>query len=53
MNEKAALTVRPLADDTWPAFADLAERHNGVWGGCCRQTSSASSSSDRRARTTA
>ena len=29
-----ALTVRPLAAATWDAFADLAERHNGVWGGC-------------------
>jgi GNAT superfamily N-acetyltransferase len=28
------LTVRPLGVDTWDAFADLAERHNGVWGGC-------------------
>ena len=28
------LTVRPLTPETWPAFADLAERHNGVWGGC-------------------
>jgi hypothetical protein len=27
-------TVRPLGPDTWAAFADLAERHNGVWGGC-------------------
>ena len=27
-------TVRPLAPTTWDAFADLAERHNGVWGGC-------------------
>jgi GNAT superfamily N-acetyltransferase len=27
-------TVRPLASDTWDAFATLAERHNGVWGGC-------------------
>jgi len=27
-------TVRPLAPATWDAFADLAERHNGVWGGC-------------------
>ena len=27
-------TIRPLAPDTWDAFADLAERHNGVWGGC-------------------
>jgi GNAT superfamily N-acetyltransferase len=29
-----AFTVRPLAPATWDAFADLAERHNGVWGGC-------------------
>ncbi|MEV5962334.1 GNAT family N-acetyltransferase [Kribbella sp. NPDC051952] len=28
------LTVRPLSVETWDAFADLAERHNGVWGGC-------------------
>jgi GNAT superfamily N-acetyltransferase len=28
------LTVRPLTAETWEAFADLAERHNGVWGGC-------------------
>ena len=27
-------TVRALGPDTWPAFATLAERHNGVWGGC-------------------
>ena len=26
--------IRPLAPDTWEAFAALAERHNGVWGGC-------------------
>lgn len=26
--------VRPLGPDTWEAFAQLAERHNGVWGGC-------------------
>jgi ribosomal protein S18 acetylase RimI-like enzyme len=26
--------VRPLDAATWPAFADLVERHNGVWGGC-------------------
>ena len=29
-----ALTVRDLTPQTWDAFADLAERHNGVWGGC-------------------
>ena len=28
------LVVRPLTPETWDAFADLAERHNGVWGGC-------------------
>src|SRR4029078_1316928 len=29
-----ARTVRPLPPDTWDAFADLVERHNGVFGGC-------------------
>lgn len=24
----------PLGPQTWDAFAALAERHNGVWGGC-------------------
>jgi GNAT superfamily N-acetyltransferase len=28
------LTVRALGVETWDAFAGLAERHNGVWGGC-------------------
>lgn len=27
-------TVKPLGPDTWDAFANLVERHNGVWGGC-------------------
>jgi len=27
-------TIKPLGADTWDAFAQLAERHNGVWGGC-------------------
>jgi len=26
--------VEPLSVDTWDAFARLAERHNGVFGGC-------------------
>jgi hypothetical protein len=26
--------VAPLDSETWPAFARLVERHNGVWGGC-------------------
>ena len=32
--ETADLTVRALGPDTWEAFADLVERHNGVFGGC-------------------
>jgi len=27
-------TVKALGPDTWDAFAQLAERHNGVWNGC-------------------
>jgi hypothetical protein len=27
-------TIMPLDTVTWPAFAQLAERHNGVWNGC-------------------
>jgi GNAT superfamily N-acetyltransferase len=26
--------IKPLAADTWDAFARLVERHNGVFGGC-------------------
>ena len=26
--------VKPLDENTWPDFARLIERHNGVWGGC-------------------
>ena len=26
--------VRSLDESTWPDFARLVERHNGVWGGC-------------------
>ena len=28
------LAVRPLDESTWPDFARLVEKHNGVWGGC-------------------
>lgn len=28
------LTIRPLAPDTWDAFAALVDRHNGIFGGC-------------------
>jgi GNAT superfamily N-acetyltransferase len=27
-------SVKPLNDSTWPDFARLVEKHNGVWGGC-------------------
>jgi GNAT superfamily N-acetyltransferase len=27
-------STRPLDAATWDAFAQLAEKHNGVWGGC-------------------
>ena len=27
-------SVKPLSPVTWPDFAALVERHNGVWGGC-------------------
>ena len=27
-------TIAALTPETWDAFAGLAERHNGVWGGC-------------------
>ena len=29
-----AFTTAPLDSTTWPLFADLVERSNGVWGGC-------------------
>jgi GNAT superfamily N-acetyltransferase len=29
-----AYAIRPLDATTWDAFARLAEKHNGVWGGC-------------------
>ena len=42
------LTIRPLAPDTWRAFADLVERHNGVFGGCwCTYFHSLSRDKDR------
>jgi GNAT superfamily N-acetyltransferase len=28
------LTIRSLSTETWPAFAELVARHNGVFGGC-------------------
>jgi len=29
-----ALTSKPLTNETWPAFARLVEKHNGIFGGC-------------------
>ncbi len=29
-----ALTSKPLTKATWPAFARLVEKHNGIFGGC-------------------
>src|SRR5881409_3928861 len=31
---KAGFLVRELAGETWPDFARIVEKHNGVWGGC-------------------
>ena len=28
------LTSKPLTPETWPAFARLVEKHNGIFGGC-------------------
>lgn len=30
----AGYTTKPLEPSTWDAYAELIERHNGVWGGC-------------------
>ena len=27
-------TIKPLTPETWDDFETLAQRHNGVWGGC-------------------
>ena len=29
-----AHVIKPLSPDTYPAWLALAEKHNGVWGGC-------------------
>jgi GNAT superfamily N-acetyltransferase len=29
-----AYRIRPLGESTWPAFATLVERNNGIFGGC-------------------
>ncbi|MGA8663677.1 MAG: GNAT family N-acetyltransferase [Thermoplasmata archaeon] len=28
------LSAKPLSSDTWPEFARLVEKHNGIFGGC-------------------
>ncbi len=33
-NTEPSLRVEPLTPATWPAFARLVERHDGIWGGC-------------------
>jgi ribosomal protein S18 acetylase RimI-like enzyme len=30
----ASFGVKPLDETAWPDFAQLVERHHGVWGGC-------------------
>src|SRR5262245_40087376 len=30
----ASYTIKPLDESTWPAFASLVERNNGIFGGC-------------------
>src|SRR6476660_9809004 len=34
MRAMGTYTIRALDPDTWDAFAALAEKHHGVWGGC-------------------
>jgi hypothetical protein len=31
---KTHFLIRELSGETWPDFARVAEKHNGVWGGC-------------------
>ena len=30
----SGFSVKPLDENSWPDFARLVEKHNGVWGGC-------------------
>ena len=34
VNQGAIWRTETLSPQTWPLFADLVERHNGVYGGC-------------------
>jgi GNAT superfamily N-acetyltransferase len=34
LERRERFTSKPLTPDTWPAFARLVEKHNGIFGGC-------------------
>ncbi len=34
MTDVAAHVIKPLTPETFPAWLALAQKHNGVWGGC-------------------
>ena len=34
MPHSTTYRIKPLDESTWPAFAELVERNNGVYGGC-------------------
>lgn len=34
MASESAYTLAPLSPATWPAFDDMVQRHNGIFGGC-------------------
>lgn len=34
MTTESSYTVTPLSPETWSAFAEMVERHNGIFGGC-------------------
>jgi GNAT superfamily N-acetyltransferase len=33
-NRTTEYYCKPLTEDTWPDFAQLVEKHNGIWSGC-------------------
>jgi len=50
MADHDGYTIKALTPNTWDAFADLAERHNGVWNGCwCTWFITASAEKDHTA----
>ncbi len=34
IQRKIGFSVRELKSETWPDFARVVEKHNGIWGGC-------------------